>query len=780
MAELQIRRVAVIGAGVMGAGIAAQAANAGAQVLLLDRPSEGETPVERSRIAADAMARLVDSGSRGGLMSAEVADRVSVGNTDDHLAELADQDWIVEAIVERLDVKRALYQRIDQVRSAHCMVSSNTSTLPLKHLLDGMSDGFRQHFVVTHFFNPPRYMRLVEFVSTDETSPEGLATLKAFNDKAMGKTVITCADRPGFIANRLGVYWMQVALQDAIALELDVRQADQIMQLCGFPKTGVFGLWDLCGIDLMPEVTASLSRLLPEEDAFQQYARSPELISTMIEKGWHGRKGRVLQGFYRQIQDKQGAKQRHQLNLSTFEYQPLAELPDWPSLQVKRGALSQLIQQTDKGGEYARRVLSRVIAYAASLLPDVAEDIDAIDTAMRLGYNWRFGPFELRDRIGVEIFDALLHEEQSRDPKAFAGTALWLQRAADDHKPGYCQIDGVTHQLTLTEGYQSIHRAEGIVHWSDLTQGKLLIEGLLSRLWQVDDELLCFELSARINALSTTLLDELETALDRAMGDHKALLIASSGSVFAAGADLKEFVQLQENKGLEGYIRRGQELFQRIEASPVAVVAAVAGKALGGGVELLMHCHHVQLAAEAQLGLVEAQVGIVPGWGGCKKLLANSSQLLGADQAIEHCFNTLKSARVSYSGLEAKALGFVSERSAVSMNPDRLLGDAIAMARKLKAKGGVTGIDPRLPVLASYSPGPISHQEASGEAGSYQRHLEQSLLSLLNQAGTEGWYQAFGELELATDLSLAQQPGCLARMQHLLKTGKPLQNQVVI
>ncbi|WP_417593910.1 3-hydroxyacyl-CoA dehydrogenase NAD-binding domain-containing protein [Oceanospirillum sp.] len=769
MAELQIRRVAVIGAGVMGAGIAAQAANAGAQVLLLDRPSEGDTFAERSRIAADALGRMIKDGSRGALMSSCVADRITVGNTEDHFSELAGQDWIVEAVVERLDVKRALYQRIDQVRSAHCMVSSNTSTLPLQHLLDGMSDGFRQHFVVTHFFNPPRYMRLVEFVSTDETSQEGLATLKAFNDKAMGKTVITCADRPGFIANRLGVYWMQVALQEAVSLGLNVQQADQVMQLCGFPKTGVFGLWDLCGIDLMPEVTASLSRLLPEDDAFQRYARSPELISTMIEKGWHGRKGKVLQGFYRQSINDQGLKQRHQLNLTTLEYQALSDTTDWPSLQLKKGDLSVLVQTDDKGGEYARRVLSRVIAYAASLLPDVAEDIDAIDTAMRLGYNWRFGPFELRDRIGVEIFDALLHEEQNRDPSAFAGTALWLQWAAEDHKPGYCQIDGVTHQLTLTEGYQSIHRAEGIVHWSDLTQGQLLIEGQLSRLWQVDNELLCFELSARINALSTTLLDELETALDRAMGDNKALLIASSGSVFAAGADLKEFVQLQENKGLEGYIRRGQELFQRIEASSVPVVAAVAGKALGGGVELLMHCHYVQLAAEAQLGLVEAQVGIVPGWGGCKKLLANSSQLLGADQAIEYCFSTLKSARVSYSGLEAKALGFVSERSAVSMNPDRLLGDAITATRSLIGKRRVAVDTDPLPLIPWQPDAPLAD-------GSYQSTLEQALLSLLNSAGAEGWYNAFDQLELATDQDLAQHAACVARMKHLLETGKPLKN----
>ncbi|MFG1490250.1 enoyl-CoA hydratase-related protein, partial [Oceanospirillum sp. HFRX-1_2] len=446
------------------------------------------------------------------------------------------------------------------------------------------------------------------------------------------------------------------------------------------------------------------------------------------------------------------------------------------SLKLKPGALPELVQTEDKGGEYTRRVLSRVVAYAASLLPDVAEDIDAIDTAMRLGYNWRFGPFELRDRIGAETFDALLKTEQKRDPDSFAETAPWLQHASEDHKSGYCTLEGVDHQLTshqlnLTGGYQPIQRAEGVVHWSDMTQGQALIEGQFSRLWQLDDELLCLELSARINALSTTLLDELEAALDQAVAGNQALLIASSGAVFAAGADLKEFMQLRESCALEDYIRRGQQLFQRIEASPVPVVAAVAGKALGGGVELLMHCHHVQLAAEAQLGLVEAQVGIVPGWGGCKKLLAHSSRLMGADRAIEHCFNTLRSARVSCSALEAQALGFVSERSAVSMNPDRLLGDAIAVAKSLKAKGETATVDSDLPVLMVYQPDSASSPEAP-----FQMYLEQELLTLLNQASREDWYQAFDELELATDLKLAQQEGCLARMQHLLATGKPLQN----
>lgn len=787
----QIRRVAVIGAGVMGAGIAAQAANGGAEVLLLDR----------NQIAYNALERMKKAGSKGGLMSPEAADRIRVGNTEDDFALLAEQDWIVEAVVERLEIKQALYQRIDQIRAPHCIVSSNTSTLPLNHLLEGMSDGFRQHFVVTHFFNPPRYMQLVEFVSTAETSPESLVQLQHFNDQVLGKTVIHCADQPGFIANRLGVYWMQVALQEALALELNVVQADRIMQLCGFPKTGVFGLWDLCGIDLMPEVTGSLSHLLDENDAFQWYAKTPALIETMVAKGWHGRKGALRQGFYRQLKDDAGHKQHQQLNLNTMEYEFAAELAtDWPSLKLKNGMLAELVAQKDKGGEFARRVLARVIHYASLLVPDVAKEIASVDTAMMLGYNWRFGPFQLRDQIGAVLFDRVLNEQIDAQPEAFPCASPWLAVASKPEiRPSYQH----KQQLDIKGAYHSVSMAKGIIRWQDVIQqpNEPLINGLLSRLWSVDERVLCFELSARINTLNSRLLDELEAALHFAVNAEKALLIYSSGAVFAAGADLKEFLQLKDTGGLRDYILRGQKLFQQLEDAPIPVVAAVSGKALAGGVELLMHCDYVQLAAESQLGLVEAQVGILPGWGGCKKLLLNTANRFGADQAIAKTFDTIAHARVSGSGLEALHWGLLGDNTGISMNPDRLLADGIQAAyellglddgkdRKNKArkdnKDGKNSkgenkcqdnppIVPLVTPLKAITPDDLYDKGAPAPEG-YQQVLETALLELLNLAAEDHWYDAFGDFECRTNLQLVKNSASQQRMMHLLEFGVPLRN----
>lgn len=762
-----IQRVAVIGAGVMGAGIAAQAANAGAHVLLLDRAVDGDTAAARSAIAAQALARMQQAGTRGALMSEAAAARIQTGNTDDHIALLAEQDWIVEAIVERLDIKQALYQRIDQVRAPHCMVSSNTSTLPLQRLLEGMSSAFCQHFVVTHFFNPPRFMRLVEFVSTKETDSDGLAALIDFNDRAMGKTVIHCADRPGFIANRLGVYWMQVALQEALALGLSVTEADQIMQQCGFPKTGVFGLWDLCGIDLMPEVTASLSRLLPANDPFQAYATAPALIKQMVDKGLHGRKGAVLQGFYRQQKDAQGNRIREQLNLTTLAYEPLAPLPDWPSMKVPVGDVQALLAQHDKGGLYASRVLSRMIAYAACLVPDVANDIAAVDTAMKLGYNWTYGPFELRDLMGAKACDALVDQQRAQAPAHFGDMPAWL--VANRHQAGYEQRQGVGYQRDLQGHWAVVEKAEGIVDWAMIAQQAPRIQAEHYRVWAYHDDLLIFELAAKVNVLNESLLTALEQALDTAIAEQRALIITHRAGVFAAGADLHAFIQAQQTGCLAHFIQRGQHVFQRLEQAPIPVVAAVFGKALGGGVELLMHCHHVQLAAEAQLGLVEAQVGIVPGWGGCKNLLVNAAQQVGAEHAIEHSFGLLKSAHVCHSAQDAQQLGLVSRHSAISMNVERLLGDAVHHARRLKQTA---------PAQPLPSPDPLTpwQPELPQEYSGFQATLEQQLLVLLNRATVPDWYAQFSQWELETDLVLAADAGSQARMQHLLTTGKPLRN----
>lgn len=754
-----VRKVAVIGAGVMGAGIAAQAANAGADVLLLDIPprnvSANASAAERNAIAAGAVERMLKAGAAGAFMDSTVAARVQVGNTDDDLDSLKDADWIVEVVVERLDIKQDLYRRIESVRAPDAIVSSNTSTIPLAALMEGMPQSLREHFVVTHFFNPPRYMRLLELVSSSDTRPDVTERVRSFIDQGMGKTVIHCNDRPGFIANRLGVYWMQVALQEAIAMGLRVEDADAVMQVCGFPRTGIFGLWDLVGIDLMPEVTASLARLLGPDDPFQAYAGSIPVIERMLDKGWHGRKGKVLQGFYRQSVDPDGGKRREVLDLVALEHrapQPVT----LESAGLKSGQISELLASGDQGGLYAWRVLSRVLDYATRLVPDVADTIDAIDAAMRLGYNWRFGPFELLDRIGVSAFATRLQEE---------GRALSEFSRNASGQPCYRDAE----QLDWQGKYWPVMQAEGIIDWQRVVARPAIHAFERSVLRELDGDTWCLEFSHKVNALSHVLLDEIETALAEAIAADKGLVLYSASGIFAAGADLKEFVSLTAQQGaIDRYIRRGQQLFMAIRQAPVPVVAAVAGKALGGGLELMFHCHAVQAHAESQLGLVETSVGIVPGWGGCRELLARSTARFGVSSSIQHTFTLIRASRVTASALQARQWGFLRECDGISMNRDRLLSDAVALCKGLRDTSERK--QPVQTALQVYMP--LQPLAAEG----YQSVLEQHLLDLLNLASEPGWFDRFADHERLCNLALLQHPESVQRMQALLETGRPLRN----
>lgn len=751
----KIRKVGVIGAGVMGAGIAAQAANGGADVVLLDIVPAGAS--ERSCIARAAIERFVRAGSSGGLMHPSVADRITTGNIEDDFALLGDCDWIVEVVVERLDIKQDLYRRIAEVRRADAIVSSNTSTIPLVRLVNGLPLEFRRHFVVTHYFNPPRHMRLVEVVSGEDTLPEVVERVSDFNDRSMGKTVIRCADRPGFIGNRLGVFWLQFALREAVAMGLTVEEADAVMRVCGFPSTGVFGLWDLCGIDLMPSVVSSLAGLLPPDDDFAAVAVIDATVEGMLARGYKGRKGSTLQGFYRQYKDPEGRRVREAIDLTTLEYRAPREA-GLASTALKPGQLAELIASGDKGGQYAWRVLSQVLHYATKLIPDVAEEVEAFDQAMMLGYNWRWGPFEMIDRIGLPEFVARLHE-------GGAEVSEFLTRAAGRpiHRRSSCGDEA----LDATGEYRPVRRAEGTLRLGDVKRGSPVRGGNRSALWDLGDDVWCLELTGRVPALNLELLGEIRAALDAVIAANKALVFYTEEPVFAAGADLKQVLKIVDRPAeVEQFIRIGQELFVALKQAPVPVVGALCGKALAGGTELLLHCHAIQAHAESAMGLVEVQVGIVPAWGGCREMLVRSAESVGPERAIEHCFELIRGGKVSASALEARALGFLRDGDGITMNVDRVLFDAKRKAMALRVRARERSVPDRLPLPVGLS--------AGGE--NYQRELEAALLDLLARASEPGWYERFLDLERASDMALFARPEAQARIRHLMENGKPLSN----
>ena len=387
-----INKVAVIGAGTMGAGIAGQVANAGVEVWLLDLASEGENV---NAVAQRGLERLHNPDSPG-LMSKEAESRIHIGNIRDDFDQLADCDWIAEAVVERLDIKQDLYRRIEAITNDQTIVTSNTSTIPISLLTEGMSAAFCERFAITHFFNPVRFMRLLELVRGEQTRQEVMDTLDAFCEQRLGKGVVVCADTPGFLGNRVGVFAIQCALHEAVKLGLSPAEADAIFgRPMGIPKTGVFGLYDLIGIDLMADVAKSLETILPASDDFHQYAQPLALMTTMIANGQTGNKGG--KGFYRDTDNG-----REVLDLATNEYQSLQRLQLPLALQAEAEGVGVLLQDQGKYGQFAWRVLSSTLNYAAHLLPEVGHNLVPIDDAMKLGYNWIYGPFELLDQIGVD------------------------------------------------------------------------------------------------------------------------------------------------------------------------------------------------------------------------------------------------------------------------------------------------------------------------------------------------------------------------------------------
>jgi 3-hydroxyacyl-CoA dehydrogenase len=395
---MPIEKAAVLGAGVMGAQIAAHLANAGVPVMLLDMVPQGAD--NRNALAEGAVARMLKA-EPAPFVHKRAARLVTPGNLEDHLDGLAEADWIVEAVIEDLEIKRALYEKVEAVRKDGSLISSNTSTIPLARLIDGLPERFANDFLITHFFNPPRYMRLLELVAGAKTRPEALAILEDFADRRLGKGVVVCHDTPGFVANRIGTFWMQCAVVAAEDLGLSVEEADAVMSRpVGIPKTGVFGLLDLIGLDLMPKVDASMAALLPEDDAYQGLRRDWPLLQRMIGDGYTGRKGKG--GFYR-LNRSGGGRVKEAIDLGSGDYAP-ARKPVLESLDAaKHGGLPALVAQPDRGGQFAWTVLSQTLAYAASLVPEIAGDIVAVDRAMRLGYNWKEGPFELIDRLGKSL-----------------------------------------------------------------------------------------------------------------------------------------------------------------------------------------------------------------------------------------------------------------------------------------------------------------------------------------------------------------------------------------
>lgn len=781
---MEIKKAAVIGAGVMGSGIAAHIANAGIPVYLLDivpqsvKDSGGN---DRSVVARTAIEKMMKT-DPAPFMHKKAASLVTPGNIEDDLEKLADADLIIEAVLENPKIKHDLYAKLDKVRKDGSVVSSNTSTIPLNILLEGQSERFAQDFMITHFFNPPRYMRLLEVVKGPKTRQDAFDAVVKFCDVTLGKGVVGCKDTPGFIANRIGTYFMAVAVNEAMDGGLTVEEADSITgKPMGIPKTGTFGLIDLVGLDLMPLLSKSLLSTLPADDDYRRIHRTSPVIDKMIADGYTGRKGKG--GFYRQQKAADGRRTKEALDLTTGQYRK-SERPTLESANAR--SLKALVTAGDKGGQYAWRVLSQALTYTADLVPTIADTVVEVDEAMRLGYNWKFGPFEMIDQLGPKWFADKLAAEGKKVPE--------LLKMAGDRT--FYRVENGKLQFLGTDGtYRDVKRPEGVLLLADIKRAsKPVTKNGSASLWDIGDGVLCLEFTSKMNALDADIMAMIRKAIgligDGKSGPYKALVVHNESSNFSVGANLG-LALFALNIGMwpqvEQSIADGQMAYKVLKFAPFPTVGAPSGMALGGGCEILLHCSAVQAHAELYAGLVEVGVGLLPGWGGCKELVirhtVNKKRPGGPMPPLAAAFEAISTAKVAKSAFEAKDMLILKPTDGITFNKDRLLADAKAKALALAADyKAPEPVELRLPGPTAKAALEMAVEgfALQGKATPHDVVVSKAVATVLSGDDTDITRVMTEDdlyaLERKYFMALVKTPGTIDRIEHMLETGKPLRN----
>jgi 3-hydroxyacyl-CoA dehydrogenase len=783
-----IKKIAVLGSGVMGSGIAALAANAGLEVILMDIVPAGAE--DRNQLAKAALEKQ-GKGAAPGFSHAKNAKRVRAANFEDDLKLLAECDWIIEAVLEKIEVKQEVYRKVEAVRKDGSIVSSNTSTLPLHVLTEGMPARFAQDFCIAHFFNPPRFMRLLEMLPSPKFDAKRFSELCDFADRTLGKGIVVCKDTPGFLANRIGVYWMTVGLLEAIRLNIPVEAADAVMgKPLGMPKTGMFGLYDLIGIDLMPLIAKAMLATLPAEDAFRKTYALPGLVEKMIAEGYTGRKGKG--GFYR-LQTSGGKKAKEAIDLATGEYRP-ENKPKLESVEAAKAGLAALFMHPDIGGQYAASVMGRTLHYAASLVPEISDDIQNIDDAMRLGYNWKYGPFELIDRMkaggksGVENFALLCGKLGLEVPPLIA----------EAQKSGalYREEKGAREQFAIGGKFTPVRVPAGSLMLEDIKRAqKPIAKNPSAQLWDLGDGVACLELTSKQNTFDPENLKFITETLARVKQDFKGLVIGTDADHFSFGANIGFFLLACNSHSwwaISDMVTQGQQAFMGLKYAPFPVVSALSGMALGGGCELQLHVDAVQAHLESYPGLVEAGIGVIPGWGGCKELvwrhmpvaLGNPvTEPSGPMPGVSKAFEYISLAKVAGSAQEAQEMRILNAQSGISMNRRRVLADAKARCLQLaKEYAAPEKTTRRLPGAtgATALQLAVDNAVAQGKAMPHDVVVSKILAHVLTGGNTDITQEVTEEdmLKLEHDgfMELCKTEATRLRIAHMLETSKPLRN----
>ena len=797
MNKRSINKIAIIGSGIMGSGIACHFANIGVKVLLLDiipnelndkEKSLGlslEDKAVRNRIVNNSLKNAFKS-KPSPIYSQKFSNRISTGNIEDDLHKIKDVDWIMEVVVEKLDIKKKVFDKIEKYRSKGTIISSNTSGIPIKFMSEGRSEDFQRHFCGTHFFNPARYLKLFEIIPGPKTDNNVINFLNIYSEKFLGKTPVIAKDTPAFIGNRIGIFGIQSLFHIVQSLNLSIEEVDKLTgPVIGRPKSATFRTVDVVGLDTLVHVANGIYKNCPNDEAHNLF-KLPDFISKMLENKWLGSKSG--QGFY-----KKEGKKINVLDLKTLEYKDkkrvrFETLEQTKSIENIIDRFKILVNGKDKAGEFYRKNFAAMFAYVSNRIPEISDDLYKIDDAMKAGFGWEHGPFKIWDAVGVSFGLDLIKKEG-------LSAAKWVSDMIDNDIDNFYSIkDGISFFYNLSEKkHVKIPGQDAFIILDNIRESKEVFKNSGVVIEDLGDGILNCEFRSKMNTIGGDVLNGLNKAVDLAEKNYQGLVIGNQGANFSVGANIGMIFMMaveQEYDELNAAIKYFQDTMMRMRYSSIPTVAAPHGMTLGGGCELSMHADMIVAASETYIGLVEFGVGLIPGGGGSKEMAMRASDSFQKNDVelniLQEYFLTIGMAKVSTSGYEAFDLGILQKgKDKIIVNKDRQLATAKAYAKLMNYQGYTKPIKRSdIRVLGKQALGMFLVGTDSMQASKYISQHDQKIANKLAYVMAGGDLsepsmvseQYLLDIEREAFLSLCTERKTLERIQHMLKTGKPLRN----
>ncbi|HLZ19634.1 MAG TPA: 3-hydroxyacyl-CoA dehydrogenase/enoyl-CoA hydratase family protein [Smithellaceae bacterium] len=805
--SLKIKKAAVLGAGVMGATIAAHLTNAGMECVLLDiipfeltdadraKGLTEKSPAWRNRFAANGLAGLMKAKPSAFFTKAN-ASMIKIGNLEDHLDWLRDVDWVCEVVVENLKIKQDLFAKIEKYLKPDCILSTNTSGIPIKDISAKFSAGLKARFLGTHFFNPPRYMKLLEIIPGAETKKEVVDGMTTFCEDILGKGVVVCKDTPNFIGNRIGIFDVANVVHLMVEKDMKVEEIDAIFgKAMGRPGTAVFGTMDLVGIDTGHHVMKNLYEALPDDER-RDWFLPTDFLTAMMEKKWLGNK--TKQGFYQKTKDAKGKNIKLVLDYKTLEYKPAPKVQFASVSEANKaeggvgGKMKVLFNGNDAAAEFVREYLCNNFIYAANRIPEIADRVVDIDNTMKWGYNQKLGPFEAWDAVGVRAAVDVMKKLKKKVPKKIEET---LKAGCESFYVR--KSDGIYYYDFASKGYVPVKDNPKIILLPSLKdRQKVVKENASASLVDIGDGVVCLEFHTKMNALDDGIIDMIDASCDIVEKDFKGLVVANHDPrAFSAGANVFKVlmaIQKAEWDFVEDTLAKGQQTLMKMKYLSKPTVTAPAGMALGGGCEIAMHGARCQPCGETYMGLVEVGVGLIPAGGGCKELALRLTEGIPAgvveaglnlQQYYIKAFENIATAKVSTSAAEGMDLGYIRKTENISLNRDQQIWDAKQLVLALSANYKPKRPAP-IPVMGESFRGIINavlyNMRHGNYVSDYDVHVSSKVAYILSGGECpEGTYvpeQRLLDLERECFLSLSGEPKTQDRIMHMLSTGKPLRN----